>query len=217
MASESLQLSVVLPASPDDIFKAWLDPKQHGAFTGSPAEVEATVGGRHSAWDGYIWGKNLVLEPGRRIVQSWRTTEFPQEAMDSTLELVFTPVAGGTELALAHREIPEGQGKSYEQGWIEYYFEPMRKHFAARAQNVPLNIGQPAEPPRAEPKMAPAKKAAAKKAAPKKAKARKVPPKKAKAKKAAARKAAPKKAKAKKAAPKKSKAKAKPAKKSKRR
>ena len=39
MTLESLQLSVVLPASPDDICNAWLDPKLHGAVTGSPAEV----------------------------------------------------------------------------------------------------------------------------------------------------------------------------------
>ena len=35
----------------------------------------------------YIEGKNLELEKDKKIVQKWRTTEFPDDAPDSDLEI----------------------------------------------------------------------------------------------------------------------------------
>ena len=203
MPNDALRMTVLLPASPDEVYNAWLDPTQHGEFTGSPAEVEAVVGGAHSAWDGYITGKIVELEPGKRIVQSWRTTEFPVEAGDSRLALTLTAVDGGTELLLEHLDIPEGQGHAYEQGWVEYYFEPMKKHFGKNARHLSVV-------PELEPEPEPVKKAAPRKAA-------KKPAKKAAAKKAVAKKKPAKKAAAKKATKKVAKkvAKKKPAKKAK--
>ncbi len=71
-----------------------------------------------------------VLEPNHRIVQSWRTTEFPPESPDSRLELILEEVEGGTKLTLRHSNIPEGQGQMYKDGWVEWYFEPMQAYFS---------------------------------------------------------------------------------------
>lgn len=166
MPLESLNLSVILPASPEEVFNAWLDGKQHEAFTGSKAAVEPVVGGHHMAWDGYISGRNLVLEPGRRIVQSWRTTEFEPQVGDSTLELVFEAVDGGTELRLNHTALPENSGEDYRQGWIEYYFEPMKKHFARNARTLSAVPSAPEAVAKPAKKAAPAKKKPAAKAKP---------------------------------------------------
>ena len=51
-------------------------------MTGSPAIVDPEIGGAFEAWDGYISGRTLSLEPGRRIVQSWRTSEFAEDEGD---------------------------------------------------------------------------------------------------------------------------------------
>jgi uncharacterized protein YndB with AHSA1/START domain len=189
MPTESLQLSWTLPVPPAEVYRAWLDSEAHGRFTGSKAQVEPGVGGRFSAWDGYIQGRTLELEPERRIVQAWRTAEFPEGSDDSRLELLLEPAAEGTRITLVHTEIPEGQGGSYRKGWGEFYATPMARYFSKL-----ISAASPA---------AAAKKAAPKKAAAKKAAAKKAAPKKAAPKKAAAKKAAPKKAPAKKAAPKK--------------
>ena len=84
-------MSVVLPATPEQVYTAWLSTEKHGAFTGSSAVVNARVGGAFTAWDGYIGGMTLALEPYRRIVQAWRTTEFPDDAQDSRLEILIEP------------------------------------------------------------------------------------------------------------------------------
>lgn len=126
---ETIQLSAILPASPEQIYRDWLSSTGHTAFTGSPAEVDPAVGGRFTAWDGYIAGTNIELEPYRRILQAWRTSEFPTGSPDSQLEVLLEAVEGGTRLTINHSHIPEGQGAMYAQGWQDFYFTPMRAYY----------------------------------------------------------------------------------------
>ncbi len=202
---EQLEVSGNVPASPAQIYAAWLDGELHAAMTGGRAEGAPMVGTRFSAWDGYINGTNLELDPGRRIVQAWRTSEFPADAPDSRLEVLLSPEGAGTRITIRQTEIPLGQAVHYQSGWHEHYLEPMMKYFGG---GIPEELDEPEVAEKPAKKVPAAKKApAAKKPAAKKAKPAK------KAKKAAAKKAAPK-AKAKARKPAKAK---KPAKKAKRR
>jgi uncharacterized protein YndB with AHSA1/START domain len=130
MALETIEVSTVLPAPAERIYKAWLDAVEHSAFTGGQATVDPTVGGRHTAWDGYIEGVNVELVPGARIVQTWRSEDFPEEAGDSRLEVRLDVTSEGTRVTIRHSDIPEGQGEEYRRGWIDHYFTPMAKYFA---------------------------------------------------------------------------------------
>lgn len=120
------KMSAVIPATPAEIYKTWLSRKGHAAMTGSPATMSRK---EFTAWDGYIWGRTLELEPDRRIVQAWRTTEFADDDPDSRLEILLSPVKGGTKVTLTHTEIPPGQADSYKQGWKDFYFKPMKAYF----------------------------------------------------------------------------------------
>lgn len=128
--TESISVSTVLPATPKQIYDAWLSSKGHSEMTGAEAKCTAKVGAAFTAWDGYIEGKNLELEQGKRIVQSWRTSEFPETAEDSRLEITLEKVKDGTKITLNHTNIPKGQGKQYKQGWHDHYFEPMKEYFS---------------------------------------------------------------------------------------
>jgi activator of HSP90 ATPase len=131
---ESLVVEDVIPGTPKQIYDAWLDSKGHAALTGGgSASVDPRPGGRFTAWDGYILGTTLELHPDRRIVQAWRTTEFPEGSPDSRLEVLLEPAEGGTRVTFRHSGIPEGQGPEYAQGWLDYYFEPMKRYFADMA------------------------------------------------------------------------------------
>jgi uncharacterized protein YndB with AHSA1/START domain len=123
-------ISTILPAIPEKVFRAWLSTDGHSAMTGSPAKVEPRVGGTFTAWDGYITGKTLELKPYTRIVQAWRTSEFPNESPDSRLEIILEAVKEGAKLTLIHSNIPDDQADSYEGGWDENYFIPMKEYFS---------------------------------------------------------------------------------------
>jgi uncharacterized protein YndB with AHSA1/START domain len=142
--AERLDMTTVIGAPPSKVYAAWLDARVHSAFTGSQAAGGSKVGDSFSAWDGYIFGVHLELEPGRRILQAWRTTDFPPGSEDSRLEIVLVEEEGKTRLTLTQTNIPDGQAEEYRQGWEDFYFAPLVKYFAVR----PARKVQPAAKPR---------------------------------------------------------------------
>jgi uncharacterized protein YndB with AHSA1/START domain len=126
--SIQFEVSAVIPVTREKVYAAWLSSKEHGKMTGSSARVSARLGGSFEAWDGYIQGKNLELEPPRRILQAWRTSEFAESESDSLLEILFEPEGEGTRVTIRHSNLPEN-GMQYQQGWIDAYFVPMKSYF----------------------------------------------------------------------------------------
>jgi len=126
---ESLRLETSVLASPERVYAAWIDSGEHSELTGGEATIDAREGGKHSAWSGYIEGRFVTLEPGKRLVMSWRTTEFDEADPDSLLEVRFSPDGGGTRLELVHTDLPPGGAEKYTTGWREFYFVPMAKYF----------------------------------------------------------------------------------------
>ena len=131
MTYDSLSLSEVIPAPPERIYAAWLSSDEHTAFTGDKAVVEPFVGGTHSTFDGYAIGRTVELQPGRRIVQTWRAEDFPLGSPDSRVEVTLEETVGGTMLTILHTEIPSGQGTSCRDGWVKFYLEPLKGYFVA--------------------------------------------------------------------------------------
>lgn len=126
---ESIRLIKTFPVKPKEIYSAWLKSKAHSKMTGAKAKVNPQKKGSFSAWDGYISGKTIELKPNQKIVQLWRTTEFPQDVPDSILEIKFATIPEGTRLTILHKNIPAGQSDSYKQGWKDFYFKPMEIYF----------------------------------------------------------------------------------------
>lgn len=127
------EVSDIIPATPDEIYTAWLDSDEHSEMTGSTARISSEVGGRFSAWDGYIHGTNLELEPSNRILQHWRTSEFEDSVEDSLLEIMFESVEYGTSIVIRHSQLPE-HGMQYQQGWRDSYFTPMKAYFKTKSK-----------------------------------------------------------------------------------
>lgn len=124
-------IKTTLKASTKDIYNAWLSSKGHSSMTGADATVSNKVGGSFTTWDGYIFGKNSLLEPNRKIVQSWRTTDFNDDDEDSQIEITFKEVKDETELILVHSHLPK-DGEKYKKGWEDFYFSPMKAYFSKK-------------------------------------------------------------------------------------
>lgn len=124
-----VKISEIFPVSAKNLYDAWLSTKMHSAFTGSKAHIEPRQSSSFSTWNGYITGSNLILQPYGRIVQHWRTNEFPEGAPDSKLEILFEKHNSGTKLTIIHSHLPSGDEKKYEKGWKEHYLKPMKLYF----------------------------------------------------------------------------------------
>jgi uncharacterized protein YndB with AHSA1/START domain len=132
--AENIKVSDIIPAPPERVYTAWLDPTEHTKMTGAAATDEG--GGRFTAWDGYITGRTVSSVPHTKVVQAWRTTEFPADVPDSVLTVTFEESDGGTKVTLVHEEIPDGQGEAYRRGWDEHYLAPMKAYFGSPMEQV---------------------------------------------------------------------------------
>jgi uncharacterized protein YndB with AHSA1/START domain len=141
-------LSRRIPASPQEIYDAWLDSAAHSEMTGGEARMSDAIGADVSALNGYITGRNLQLIAGERIVQSWRTTEFADEHADSVVTVMLEERADGALLTLVHSNVPDDQRSYEEGGWQATYFEPMIAYFGSRAQTGVAARRRPAGKPR---------------------------------------------------------------------
>ncbi len=122
-------LSIKIEASPEEVYSSWLDSEKHSQMTGGEATISNKIGEHFSAWDGYIEGKNIDLDPNKRILQSWRTGDFEESEKDSVIEILFKDINGQTELTLIHSQLPE-HGEQYRKGWEDHYFNPMKEYFS---------------------------------------------------------------------------------------
>jgi activator of HSP90 ATPase len=123
---------VAVSATPEEVYDAYTNAKKHAEFTGSKATNNPVVGGKFTAWDGYISGKNLELEKGKRIVQEWVTTDWPEGYPPSKLELTLKEVNGKTEITMVHSDAPAEQENDLKQGWTDFYWEPLKNYFKKR-------------------------------------------------------------------------------------
>jgi uncharacterized protein YndB with AHSA1/START domain len=125
----TIKQTVTIPATPKQVYDAFVDPKIHSAFTDAKATGKPQVGGKFTAWDGYIYGKYREIEDGKRIVQEWTTTDWEEGYGPSILELTFKAVPEGTEITLVQSEVPKAQEAELTDGWTESYWNPLKEYF----------------------------------------------------------------------------------------
>ena len=126
MKGKTIKQSVTFKATPHEIYQMLMDSTKHSKFTESSASISRKVGGKISAYDGYINGVNLELIADKKIVQKWRGSDWPDGHYSiATFEL--KKVNGGTKLMFTQTDVPEDHYLSIKDGWREHYWNKMKK------------------------------------------------------------------------------------------
>ncbi|WP_172300387.1 SRPBCC domain-containing protein [Pseudoruegeria sp. HB172150] len=124
----SLRVTQSVPAKPERVFDAWLDPEMIRRFmlTGPGTGVKSAtndprVGGRYDIVMtndmGEIphWGEYREIDRPNRLIFTWNS---PHAAPDSLVTLTFEPEGAGTLVTLFHEKFPsEGSRDGHEKGW----------------------------------------------------------------------------------------------------
>jgi activator of HSP90 ATPase len=124
----NITLAASMPADPELLFEMYLDEDRHSAFTGSPVTIDSKPGSRFSAFGGALSGTILHTQPKRLIVQSWRSVNFAEDDLDSTLILSFWPKESGARIELVHVNVPEADFDGVSEGWAKFYWNPWRDY-----------------------------------------------------------------------------------------
>ena len=124
-----LKQAVMFDASSHEVFELLMDSKKHAAFTGDSAKISRKSGSSFSAYGGYIEGKNIEIVPDKKIVQSWRASDW-EEGHFSKATFEFKELKGKTKMTFTQENIPASQFASIKQGWIDFYWNPMKDYLA---------------------------------------------------------------------------------------
>ena len=129
MTDLTLSVRRTIKASPEQVYNAWLDPAVMSQFMSggsdqivAEARTDARVGGgfyvlMRAEKDVPHQGIYKALTPHSRIVFTW---ESPYSPADSEVELLFTPVAGGTEVVLNQvKFLSESARDGHIGGWTK--------------------------------------------------------------------------------------------------
>jgi uncharacterized protein YndB with AHSA1/START domain len=125
----TIRQTATFRASPYAVYDALMTGKEHAAFTGGAARISRRVGGRFSAYDGYIHGRNLELVRGRRIVQAWVPTEATwPKGHESIVRFELSRIPSGTRLKFTHERVPVEHMGHLSEGWKNHYWAPLKTY-----------------------------------------------------------------------------------------
>ena len=128
----SFKQQVTINASVNELFDCIFDSKKHSVFTNATAIIGQNVGDDFSVYDGYAYGKNLEIIPGRLIRQTWRAEEskWPKEVLSEvTFEFVKVDKTR-SKIVFTHKNIPAVVAEQFKQGWKDHYWSCLKKKFA---------------------------------------------------------------------------------------
>ena len=126
METNTIKQTATFKATPHEVYEALMDSAKHAKFTGGKARISREVGGKFSAFDGYSEGTNLELVPDKKIVQTWRASDWPA-GIYSTVTFVLKEIDKGTKLTFTQISVPDGQLEDVSQGWKDFYWMPMKR------------------------------------------------------------------------------------------
>jgi uncharacterized protein YndB with AHSA1/START domain len=112
----------IIPAAPEDVYKALTVETTLELWTGEKAEMKAEPGTEFSLWEGSISGKNLEFVEGKMIVQQWYFGEQPEP---SIVTIKLHQHAQGTSMEVRHTNIPDEDFDDISDGWTHSYAQAL--------------------------------------------------------------------------------------------
>jgi uncharacterized protein YndB with AHSA1/START domain len=126
----TLQLRRTIPASREEVFRAWTDPdvfrQWFGARDGSTlhADMDVRVGGRYrldlesSMGTGSVFGEYLEVTSPERLVYTFCWDRVPVAIPDTQVTVEFLEREAATEVVLTHERQPSPSvSEFHESGW----------------------------------------------------------------------------------------------------
>lgn len=105
------------------VWQALVDPELIKQWSGSDAKMSADEEQDFSLWGGDIWGTNTKVVPEQLLEQDWYGDKWDEP---SKVVIKLNDSNGVTLLTLEHSGVPDDEESSFDDGWRDYYFGPMK-------------------------------------------------------------------------------------------
>jgi activator of HSP90 ATPase len=140
--AESIHQEVIFKASRKRVYEALADTKRFNSVMllsaamksgmapgAKPTEISREAGGAFVTFGGYVTGRQIELEPNKRIVQAWRAGSW-DPGIYSIAKFELTEQGSETKLVFDHTGFPKGEAEHLAEGWKSNYWEPLEKFLA---------------------------------------------------------------------------------------
>jgi uncharacterized protein YndB with AHSA1/START domain len=133
-------ISRTVPASPDEVYDVWLDPKSPGGLWFGVERVIANVAVdglfyhlvKHEGRSWPHYGRFIRLERGRAIAYTWVSEA--TRGLESIVTVTLAPANGSTEVKLHHANVPDDDmGRGHKDGWT-WYLSTLAERFEKTAK-----------------------------------------------------------------------------------
>lgn len=112
----------IIQSEPEIVYQALTTEATIRLWTGDLVQFTPEVDTEFSLWDGSIVGKNLILEPGKKIEQEWY---FGEQDHPSIVTLKLHEHSRGTSLEVRHTNIPDEAYEDIVDGWDNIYMSSL--------------------------------------------------------------------------------------------
>jgi uncharacterized protein YndB with AHSA1/START domain len=126
--TRTIRQTVTVAATPRRVYAALMDERKHAKFTGNPAKISRKEGGAFTCYGGYLEGFILELVPSRRIVQAWRSRNWPAGTYSIVTFALSRKAGGRTRLSFTQVGVPASDFREKTAGWRKAYWKPLRDY-----------------------------------------------------------------------------------------
>jgi activator of HSP90 ATPase len=108
----------------DKVWQALINPTIIDEWGGGPSKMDSKVGTEFELWNGDIYGKNIEVISGIKLVQEWFGGDWPKP---SIVTFTLEEYDNGTILELEQTDVPSEEVEEIDSGWDDYYLGPMKQ------------------------------------------------------------------------------------------
>jgi uncharacterized protein YndB with AHSA1/START domain len=128
-----------IPATAEEVFDVWLDPKSPGGpwFGAERVILNPAVDGlfyfavMHEGRSWPHYGRFLRIDRPRNVEYTWVSEA--TKGIESVVAITFEPRENGTEVTLRHTGVPDDEmARQHEDGWA-WILSMLAERFASRA------------------------------------------------------------------------------------
>lgn len=111
-------------ASIEKVWHALTDSKEIEKWSGARATMKPQEGTEFKLWDGEIYGTNIKVVPLKTLAQNWYSGDWDKP---SILTFSLEKKDNKTIVKLTHEAVPENELNDIENGWKDYYMNPLKE------------------------------------------------------------------------------------------
>lgn len=122
---KTIKQTVTVDGNPEEVYAVLMDSKKHSELTGDRATIENKANGKFSTFSGYSFGKNIELDPGKKIVQTWGSQDLPKGHM-TEITFILKKQGSRTKLEFTQKNVPDESYEDLSLGWKDFYWSRSR-------------------------------------------------------------------------------------------